>query len=209
VYDNSADNPRNPSQPPRHVYWGQRSADEMGDLWVQVLTKNARDLDTLADAFVPKMIAEDVLGYERELVLAPSNTSLHDSVALLYLEINRPDDAVRHFAASAALDPGAAPRHFNLGTALAFAGRRPAAIDEYRRALQIRPDYAQAHNNLAGMLLQTGDTANALVHYREAVRIDPKYGEAWGNMAKAYTVAGEPDEAAKAAATARQLTGGR
>jgi Flp pilus assembly protein TadD len=209
VYDNSADNPRNPSQPPRHVYWGQRSADEMGDLWVQVLTKTARDLDTLADAFVPKMIAEDVLGYERELVLAPANTSLHDSVAVLYLEINRPGDAVRHFQASATLDPSAAPRHFNLGTALTLAGRGSAAIEEYRRALEIRPDYAQAHNNLAGVLLQTGDIAGALGHYREAVRIDPKYGEAWGNMAKAYTAAGEPDEAAKAAATARQLATGR
>ena len=33
VYDNSADNPRNPDQPPREVFWGQRSADEMGDLF--------------------------------------------------------------------------------------------------------------------------------------------------------------------------------
>src|SRR5262249_48673477 len=40
VYDNSAANVRNPTQPPRRVLWGQRSADEMGDLWIQVLTKD-------------------------------------------------------------------------------------------------------------------------------------------------------------------------
>ena len=42
VFDNSADNPRNPHQPPRPVRWGQRSTDEMGDLWVQMLTRTNR-----------------------------------------------------------------------------------------------------------------------------------------------------------------------
>lgn len=42
TYDNSPDNRRNPELPPRHVEWGPRSSDEMGDLWVQVLT---RDVD--------------------------------------------------------------------------------------------------------------------------------------------------------------------
>ena len=40
TYDNSAGNPRNPEQPPKRARWGQRSSDEMGDLWIQVLTRN-------------------------------------------------------------------------------------------------------------------------------------------------------------------------
>jgi Flp pilus assembly protein TadD/mono/diheme cytochrome c family protein len=206
VYDNSADNPRNPSQPPRRVYWGQRSKDEMGDLWIQVLTKNTHDLDTLADAFRPKMIGEDVLGYERELQVAPSNVALHDSVALLYLEINRPADAARHFEASAALQPNSAPAHFNFGTALAISGRADAAIAQYEQALKIRPDYAQAHNNLAGALLEQGNVADALRHYQEAVRIDPKYVGAFGNMARAYAAEGQIDDAAKSVETALKLS---
>ena len=43
-YDNSADNPRNVTRPPQRVVWGQRSADEMGDLWFQVLAATDRDL---------------------------------------------------------------------------------------------------------------------------------------------------------------------
>jgi tetratricopeptide repeat protein len=205
VYDNSADNPRNPSQPPRRVFWGQRSADEMGDLWVQVLTKSAHDLDVLADAFGPKVIGEDVLGYERELTLAPANIALHDSVALLYLQINRPADAVRHFEASATLQPESAPAHFNLGTALALAGQGGTAVDEYRRALQIRPDYAQAHNNLAGALLQQGKVAEALAHYQAAVRAEPRYVDAFVNMAHAYATDGQFQEAAKSVEAALAL----
>ena len=44
-YDNSAENPRNPQLPPQRVFWGQRSFDEMGDLWFQFVTRNGRDRD--------------------------------------------------------------------------------------------------------------------------------------------------------------------
>ena len=47
------------------MFWGQRSADEMGDLWIQVLTENDRDLQILDSEFGPKVMAEDVIGYER------------------------------------------------------------------------------------------------------------------------------------------------
>jgi hypothetical protein len=30
AWDNSADNPRNPNKPPKPVYWGERTVDEMG-----------------------------------------------------------------------------------------------------------------------------------------------------------------------------------
>jgi len=30
VWDNSADNPRNPNRPPQRVTWGERTTDEMG-----------------------------------------------------------------------------------------------------------------------------------------------------------------------------------
>jgi hypothetical protein len=30
AWDNSADNPRNPNNPPKRVYWGERTVDEMG-----------------------------------------------------------------------------------------------------------------------------------------------------------------------------------
>ena len=29
TYDNSADNPRNPNSPPKPVYWGEQTTDEM------------------------------------------------------------------------------------------------------------------------------------------------------------------------------------
>ena len=39
VYDNSSANPRNPNRPPKLVETGDRSQDEMGHVWFQVLPK--------------------------------------------------------------------------------------------------------------------------------------------------------------------------
>jgi hypothetical protein len=48
-YDNSEANPRNPSQPPKRVHWGEQTTDEMCLLAVQIVTdKNADLLKILA-----------------------------------------------------------------------------------------------------------------------------------------------------------------
>ncbi|MDR1990987.1 MAG: tetratricopeptide repeat protein [Acidobacteriaceae bacterium] len=177
VYDNSADNPRNPVIPPVRVYWGQRSGDEMGDVWIQVLTKTDADLVTLSDAFNQKVMAEDVIGYERWIQSDPKSSALHDDVGTLYLKLNRPADAVRHFAISAGMTPTAAA-HFNLGTALTLAGQSAAAIREYERALELRPEYPQAHTNLGSLLLQSGHLDEAMQHLQEALRLDPENAQA-------------------------------
>ena len=181
TYDNSADNPRNPEQPPRRVQWGQWAKDEMGDLWIQVLTRDDRDLQRLNDAYHPKLLAEDIVGYETMIRADPSRVQLHDDVAVLYPELGRAPEAAAHFEASAALKPQSAAAHFNLGTALTMAGRLDEAIVHYQRALQIRPDYGLAHNNLGNVLLRLGRADEALQHFHDALRLDPSNAEAHYN----------------------------
>ncbi len=43
-YDNSAENPSNPSKPPKRVHWGEQTTDEMCLLGVQVVTDSPGDL---------------------------------------------------------------------------------------------------------------------------------------------------------------------
>jgi len=43
TYDNSADNPRNPSVPPKRVSWGEESFDEMGSVTVAVQAVRKED----------------------------------------------------------------------------------------------------------------------------------------------------------------------
>jgi hypothetical protein len=48
IYDNSAENPKNPHSPPREVTWGERASDEMCLCGVQVYTDKPEDLEKIA-----------------------------------------------------------------------------------------------------------------------------------------------------------------
>jgi hypothetical protein len=50
VYDNSGDNPRNPTTPPKRVTWGRESFDEMGSMSLIVASPSAEDGQTLRQA---------------------------------------------------------------------------------------------------------------------------------------------------------------
>ncbi|MEP7273916.1 MAG: cytochrome c [Acidobacteriota bacterium] len=47
IYDNSAENPRNPSSPPKKVEWGEGSTDEMGSMSLMVVAGNESELPEL------------------------------------------------------------------------------------------------------------------------------------------------------------------
>jgi tetratricopeptide (TPR) repeat protein len=190
TYDNSIANARNPQRPPTRARWGQLSAEEMGDLWLQVLPRDARDLDLLSRDFRPKVAAEDVKGYEAEIEKHPGDAALHDDVALLYLELGKGDRAIAHFTTSRDLKPQSAVAHYNLGTALTVARRLDEAAGEYREALRIDPAYANAHNNLGNVLLAQRQFDQAIREFEEVVRLQPDSAPARKNLAAAYTAAG-------------------
>ncbi len=191
VYDNSSDNPHNPQQPPEHVHWGQRSRDEMGDLWVQVLTRSDRDRDALIASFRPKVLTEDAYGYESMIRSEPDVPELHDDVALIYLELGQIAKGVEHFQASATMRPDSAQVHFNLGTALTMAGRLDESIVEYRRAIALQADYGSAHNNLGNVLFSLGRRDEAIREFGEAVRLDPGNAQAHFSMGLALRSGGD------------------
>ena len=198
TYDNSAANPRNPEQPPKRARWGQRSSDEMGDLWIQVLTRNESDLDRLSRDFRPKVAAEDLVGYAIEIEKHPADAALHDDAALLNLELGRADDAVNHFTQSLALNPTSAAAHYNLATALTVARRLDEAIAEYRRALDINPAYANAHNNLGSVFTAQRRFGDAIREYQAVVKLQPDAPGGFANLAAAYAADGQFDRAIEA-----------
>jgi len=52
TYDNSAENPRNPSTPPKRVLWGENSTDEMGSISLMVVAADENELPQLRAASV-------------------------------------------------------------------------------------------------------------------------------------------------------------
>jgi len=182
TYDNSADNPRNPQLPPVRVHWGQQSTEEMGDIWVQLLARDERDLHQLTAAIRPKHLTEDLVGFEALSRAEPNRVDTHNDIAVMYDELGRFADAAAHFAAVVKLQPDSAAAHYNLGTEIAALGKTADAIVQFREALRLNPGYALAHNNLGHALVRMGSVGEAREQFTEAARLDPKLADARYNI---------------------------
>ena len=114
TYDNSAANPRNPQLPPVRVRWGQQSTEEMGDIWVQLLARDERDLHQLTASIRPKHLTEDLVGFEALSRAEPNRVDTHNDIAVMR-RARALADAAAHFAAVVKLQPDSQralqPRH--------------------------------------------------------------------------------------------------
>ena len=127
-------------------------------------------------------MATDVIGLEALIQREPDRASLRDDIAVLYMELNRPADAVPHFEAALKLKPGSAAAHFNYGTALAGAGRFEEAIVAVRAracaAAGLRHRAEQPRNRASS----TGTAATRARRVPRSARIDPQLAEAHLNV---------------------------
>jgi tetratricopeptide (TPR) repeat protein len=183
TYDNSAANRRNPDRPPQQIRWGQNSTDEMGDLWIQVVTASAADRRTLAADFGPKVLAEDATGYEKLLEGDPGNARLHDAAAAIFLSLHQNQRAFAHLDAALRLDPELVSAHYNIATALLAMNQREAAIEHLRRAVALRPDFAAAHVNLGAALRQAKQYEESERELRRGLELVPRSASGHTNLA--------------------------
>ena len=158
AYDNSPANPRNPDRPPRRVLYGQNSADEMGDLWLQVVARTPEDRARLAADFIPKVLTEDAVGYGMLLIADPQNARLRN---------------------------GKAAVHYNLGTLLLGSRRWSDAAAQFTSALELRPEHGNTYNNLGVALVAQGHVQAAIERFERAVALDPSNDAARQNLADA------------------------
>ena len=184
TYDNSAANVRNPNDPPRRVVAGNRSTDEMGHLWIQVLPHQRDDRWVLQETFM-----------RRRLEKYPGDFVAHANLAAALEERGRRDEAIAEYRQALRARPKSAAVLNNLGAALQASGRLDEAMASYREAVRAQPDYANARHNLGGALVQKGDFAEALPYLREAVRAQPGDAGAHNNLGGALLAMGRVDEA--------------
>ena len=190
VFDNSDDNPRNPEHPARRVAWGWRSADEMADVWIQVMTRSETDRARLAPDIRRKMAAEDAVGCETLIAREPDYAALRNDAAALYMELGQPDRALPHVRAVVRLQPRSARAHYNVAVALDAMGRSPEAVSAYEAAIGLDAGYSQAHNNLGSLLFAAHRGDEARAHFERAVAADPANAEAQNNLGAALLGAG-------------------
>jgi Flp pilus assembly protein TadD len=217
-YDNSADNPRNPNQPPKMVRAGNRSQDEMGHVWLQVLpSATDNDIDPrliLQEAVMRRRLEkypgdfvahfnlgaamqqlgrpEQALPYLTEaLRIRPSSVTARNNLAVALFADERFDDAAKEFRQALALDPGYRNARYNLARTLSAKGDNAAALTELRVYLETNPDDADAREFAGRLLASAGKFDEALPHFRRAVELEPDNPDFLTNLGAALASAGD------------------
>jgi Flp pilus assembly protein TadD len=181
-YDNSDRNTNNPHRPPRRVMYGQRSADEMGTLGLQLLPEPNNDPLVLVRALADREASANVAAAEMLVRHDPNNVENHVYAGRSYVQIGRRPEAIAAFERAVALDPRSAHTHAELGVAL-LADRRPEdAVGRLRQAVALAPGDDQFRLELGKALYAAGDRAGAERELERAIALNPNFAEAHGTL---------------------------
>lgn len=189
TYDNSADNIRNPNQPPKRVVAGNRASDEMAHLWLQILPSEAAD-----PATDPRLQIQEALA-RHHIQNNPDDFEAHYNLGALSQMKGNASAALAQFTEAVRIRPSDPTANNALGAVLLASGRVEEAIPHLNAALKERPDYFDAHYNLGNALATQGDFTGALSHFRAAVRLNPQDANAEANLGSALAETGNVKEA--------------
>jgi Flp pilus assembly protein TadD len=149
LYDNSAANPRNPHTPPIRVRAGNRSEDEMGHFWLQVLPHPSPTMtETQARESLERAWMESVLRKSPQDAISLYN------LASLDLADGKPAEAAERYRQLLTRNPSDPRTLTALGSALEASGDLQAAQTEFRAAHTADPTYADATFDLATLDLR-------------------------------------------------------
>jgi hypothetical protein len=174
TYDNSANNPRNPNNPPKLVRYGSNSSDEMGELWLQVIMKTQQDLMTLQHALQPRVLKDSILTSEMFLRQNPRDAKAHTDIASALLMLGRGQEALPRLRMALEIDPNYDEAHYFTGVAYRTMRQLEGARREFEKALESNPKHARAHGNLALVLTEQGDLSGAEQQFELALQLNPQ-----------------------------------
>lgn len=226
TYDNSPSNPRNPNHPPKRVKTGDRSADEMGHVWLQVLPKGGTQAQedprfALQEAVMRRRLEkypadflahynlaallqargklDDAIScYRDALQIEPSNATARNGLAAALLMHDRVPEAIEQLRETLRSDPGYLNAHYNLARALASSGDLDGAAAEYTAFLTAKPDDAGAQADLGSVYVLERRYAEALPHFREAARLNPSDADVQANLGTVLAATGDLSAAIEA-----------
>lgn len=173
TYDNTAANPRNPSDPPVPVTYGQQTSDEMAEMWFQVVPVKSSDRPRLVESMYRKLLPQEAAGRRTMLRRAPQSVALRDDLAMMLAELGDSAGAEREFREVLTLRPDSAAARFNVGLATLQQGRRAEAERYFLAALEAEPGHGMAHFQLGLVRQSDGDYKRAATHFDAALVARP------------------------------------
>ena len=181
-FDNSAENIRNPNQPPKRVQFGLQTTDEMGELWFQLLPRNLSDLAILSRDFFLKYAKDTIEVNQWRLQQDPKNAMAHAKLGSALFSLGNVQAALQHLQAAAQLDPANPVPHSQLGSIYLNQKLLPQAQTEFEAVLRSNPQDYEAYGSLGYICVQQGRYSEAEAYFAKALEINPEDAVAAGNL---------------------------
>jgi Flp pilus assembly protein TadD len=195
TFDNSDDNPENPTHPPVRVQFGPNSTDEMAELGLQLLTDTTADAVRLVRDFNVHVDKQDLEYAEHQVRLKPNSPGDLEFLGSLYLTQGRAAEAVTVLQRVLTLDEKTDDAHNDLGNALMALDRVAEALPHFRRASVLSPRDDRIFFNLGNALDQLNRPAEAVAAYERALAINADSVDAHVNLGALLLARGRPKEA--------------
>lgn len=218
TYDNTDDNPLNPSDPPRRVTFGPGSLDEMAELHLQLVALKPADRWALIEARSRHVLELDdrdwrsmfdlgiaaaqrgdegaaIQWYRRTLRMNEANPQAHYNLGSTLLRQGELENAWSHLARAVELAPGMADGYYNLGYVLQTAERPAEAVEYFATAANLDPERGRNWVALGNALVSAGDPPQAIRAYRRALQLDPRDVGALNGIGNALLAQGRVGEA--------------
>ncbi len=187
TYDNSADNVRNPNNPPKPVRYGLNSTDEMGELWLQLTPKTLQDTMTLAQDYVQNYGINDSIARCLNILRhSPNDAATRTELGGFLVKTGKVEEGIKELRRAIEQNPSLARAHFNLGNALMSKNEPREAVQEFYTVLKLDPENYRTHNNLGMFWMAQGRLDLASRHLHNAVRINPNDLTSNINLAKLF-----------------------
>ena len=175
-YDNSAANPRNPHHPPQRVLAGNRSSEEMGHLWLQVLPRSHEDARPLLQEALMR----------RRLEKYPADFGAHFNLGAVLQTQAKHEAAIQNFQQALQVRPDSFITLTNLGFSWQALGKPEMAAEFFQQAIAINPDYVNARYNLANLLLSQERAAEAIQHLQAILKLRRMMPARYNSLGSAY-----------------------
>ena len=168
TFDNSAENPQNPSSPPTRVVYGSKSTDEMADLILQVLPRNSADRRQLLEEQAWKHESEDMTYMaHREFIQGQALVEGGDL-----------DTATRHFQEALQYRADHVGALVGLSRIFAAKGDAQSSLMIARQGVMMsNGEDAHALDALAGALAALGQADEAVGAAQDALRLAQRAGD--------------------------------
>ena len=195
TYDNSDQNPRNPSRPPQRVRWGPGSRDEMGDVLLKVVPASPAGLRALTQEIALRDAALVREGFRHRIEREPTDVEARVALGTLLSHDGRHDEAIALYDQALQIAPDDWKARYGRGLAASRAGRWNRAEADLETATRARPDHVAAWTNLGVARTRTGDAIGAIAAYSRSLGLQHEQVETLLNRGVAWTGLGRHHDA--------------